>query len=478
MGKELIFSRYQKAIFDDVKNGTGNTVIIARAGSAKTTSLVESVKYIPKKKKTLFLAFNKSIQLELDDRINKSYIDIKTIHSKGLSTIRNAFGSKIKLDPDKTLNIIENILHEKGFRKFEKSKFDLAFSLCRVVNLCKGMLIDTPSKIDDLLDQFDIDIFDMEREDFIKTVCQTLGKCKAEKSCIDYGEMVWFPFVFGLKFEQYDMVFIDEFQDLNAAQLHIALSSCKKDGRIIAAGDDRQVLYGFNGVDINSLDVIVKKLNAKVLPLPISYRCPQAVIKLAQEIVPDIEAAIYADEGEVKYIPEEDFLLQVKPGDFILSRINAPLIYNCLALLRMGVPANIQGRDVGANLAYMIKKSEKTTVPDFLKWLAAWKISETVRLKLKNRDPILITDKAACLETLCDGARSLDQVRDNIKELFTDGDDKTERVMLSSIHRSKGMERDRIFILNKTLRRGMNKEEDNIYYVAVTRSKSKLFIVE
>jgi DNA helicase II / ATP-dependent DNA helicase PcrA len=475
---KLIWSDYQNAIFEDIKNGKDgeNTVVIARAGSSKTTSLVEGVKYIPKKKKTLFLAFNKSIQLELDDRINKSYIDIKTLHSCGLATIRAAFG-KVAIDPDKTLNIIQAILQEKGFKKFEKQKFDLAFSLCRAVNLCKGTLIDIPSKIDVLLDKFDIDILDMEREEFIKTICQTLRKCKETREVIDYGEMVWFPYIYGMQIKKYDRVFIDEAHDLNAAQLHIALSSCKKNGRILAVCDNFQVIYSWNGVEIESVDLLVKRLNAKVLSLPVSYRCAKNIVKLAQEIVPDIQAAPNAIDGEIKHISEDNFLLQVKPGDFVLSRINAPLIYHCLALLRMGVPANIQGKDVGNNLAYMIKKSEKTTVPEFMKWLDNWKATEIARLRAKNRDPILIIDKAACLETLCEGTHSLDNVLDNIKVLFNDGDSST-RAIFSTIHRSKGLQRERVFILWNTLKRNMTQEELNVEYVAITRTQKNLFIVE
>jgi hypothetical protein len=193
--------------------------------------------------------------------------------------------------------------------------------------------------------------------------------------------------------------------------------------------------------------------------------------------VPDIQSAPNAKEGRVETISDKDFLNKVKPGDFILSRINAPLIYHCLALLRMGVPANIAGKDVGANLTYMIKKSEAKTVVEFLAWLDGWKKSEIARLQAKHRDPILILDKAACLEALCENERSLENVKDNIKELFHDGDDST-RVICSSIHKSKGLERDRVFLLVNTLRRELNTEENNICYVAWTRAKDMLFLVK
>ena len=47
-------SEYQKKIFEFVTKGTGNAVINAKAGSGKTTTLVEAMKLIPEKEKVLF----------------------------------------------------------------------------------------------------------------------------------------------------------------------------------------------------------------------------------------------------------------------------------------------------------------------------------------------------------------------------------------------------------------------------------------
>ncbi len=472
---KVIYSQYQKDIFENIQNGSGNTVVFARAGCGKSFCLIEGVKYIPKKLKSLFVAFNTSVAKELDERISKSYISARTLHSVGRSTIVNTFG-KIVLDPDKSLNIIQNILHKRGYKKFDKEKFNIASSLLKAVNLCKGCLIDIPSKIDILLDEFDIDTFELSREEFINIICQSLRECKEVKNVIDYGDMIWLPYVYGMRFKQYDRVFIDEAHDLNAAQLHIALNSCKKGGRILAVLDDFQVLYSFTGVKIDAADILIKRLNAKVLPLPISYRCPKAVIKLAQEIVPDIQAAPNAKEGEVKVVLENVFLSLVRPGDFILSRVNAPLIYYCMELIRNKIPANIAGRDIGRGLAYLVRKSETKTVNEFLKWLGKWKQEEIDRLKQKGRDPVIILDKAACLENLCGGKKTTDQIIDDINELFSDAD-ANDIVVLSSIHRAKGLERDNVFLLDFTLRRGMNRSEDNIAYVGFTRARKSLFLV-
>ena len=71
--------------------------------------------------------------------------------------------------------------------------------------------------------------------------------------------------------------------------------------RILAVADDKQVLYSFIGVDIDSVELLTKKtFNAKIPKITnLPYRCAKNIVKLAQEIVPDIEAAPNAKNGEV-----------------------------------------------------------------------------------------------------------------------------------------------------------------------------------
>jgi DNA helicase II / ATP-dependent DNA helicase PcrA len=473
------YSLYQEDIFNDIAHGEGHTVVIARAGSGKSFSIIEGIRHIPKKingkpTKTLLVAFSKKIAENFEDKV-PSYCLVKTCHALGNLAIRNAFGP-IPLDPDKGLNVIIDILKEK--HKIDgKEKFATALAINRALSLCKNCLIDTPSKIDDLLDRYDINVLELDRKQVISVICLALRRGKEIKTCIDFQDMIQWPYVFHLPIPTFQRVMIDEAQDISAAQLHLALSACSKDGRILACGDDRQVIFSWAGVDINSIDIIKKRLNAKVLELPISYRCATNIIKYAQEIVPDIQAAPNAKDGKITHINENNFLAEVKVGDFILSRVNAPNIYYCLALLKMGVKANIQGKDVGAGLAYIIKKSDKNNVNDFLDWLKDWKKSETERLHSKGKDATIIVDKSSCIEALCEDAKSIDDVLVNIKDIFTDGDDH-DRVMLSSIHAAKGLERNRVFLLVDTFRYGDGVEEQNLKYVARTRAKEELFLVQ
>lgn len=466
------WSKFQKDIFRDINSGQGHTVVIARAGSGKTSTIVEGFKYLPKGKKTLMVAFNKSIAEELKQRA-PSYVDVMTLHSLGFRAIKQSFGAGVILENDKCNELIKTLIGD------DYDMWEVNQSIAKCVSLCKGFLVDTPARIGDLIDKFGIEIFDYTREKFTELVIKTLGLCKAKKDVVDFDDMIWFPFVYRLNVGKFDVVFVDEAQDLNQAQIAMVLSANKMDGRIIAVGDPAQSIYQFRGADSEAIPNFIEKLKAKTLPLSVTYRCPKKVVALAREIVPDIEAADNAPDGTVEEVPAEQILKLVQPGDFVLSRTNAPLIKHCMALLKAGIPANIQGRDVGSNLQYFIKKSKAKTIIQFTEYVNAWREQEVKRLLAEKKDPIATVDKAECLLNLCEGTLTIKDLKETIDKLFNDVNDDS-KVIFSTTHKAKGLERDRVFVLTNTYRYGpgVEGEEANLWYVAVTRSKSELYLVK
>lgn len=465
------WSAFQKDIFRDIAKGIGHTVVIARAGSGKTSTIVEGFKYLPRGKKTLMVAFNKAIAEELKQRA-PSYVDVMTLHSLGFRAIKQSFGANVVLENDKAHMLISTLIGD------DRDMWEVNQSIAKCVSLCKGFLVDTPSKIGDLIDKFGIEIFDYSREKFIELVIKTLGLCKAKKNVVDFDDMIWFPFVYRLNVGKFDVVFVDEAQDLNQAQIAMVLSACKMDGRIIAVGDPAQSIYQFRGADSEAIPNFVNKLKAKTLPLSVTYRCPKKVVSLAQEIVADIVAADDAKDGVVEDVPVEQLLKLVKPGDFVLSRTNAPLVKHCMALLRAGIPANIQGRDVGSNLIYFIKKSKAKTINAFIEYVNTWREQEIKRLLSEKKDTMVAIDKAETLLNLCEGTLTIKDLKETIEKLFNDVDD-SSKIIFSTTHKAKGLERNRVFILTNTYRYGpgVEGEEANLWYVAVTRSKSELYLV-
>lgn len=467
------WSKYQLAIIDNIKNGSGHTIIEALAGCAKTSTIIESLYHVPKNKKTIVLAFNKSIQVVLKSRCPAN-IEAITFHALGMRAIKQKFGA-VELDDNKVYTIINN-LHD-----FEH---DMVSSLYDTVAFCKYGIVGTPAGIEEVIMRFGIDLCDMDMDSFVKLVMDILAIDKEQTSVIDYNDMCWFPHVHNLFLGKYDLIFVDEAHDLNLSQMSMAKKLCNTNGRIIPVLDMQQNIYSWRFSDVSIILDMKKDPTTKVLSLPITYRCPKAIVELAKNWVPEFTACENAEEGNIEEISVNELLKLAKPGCFILSRTNAPLIDLCLTFIRNGQKANIRGRDIGKQLLSLIKKSKKKQIASFIEWLKVWKDSEVKRLtKIKsNTDSVL--DRYECLVALCQENKTLEQVKTKIDELFNDVDQKNI-ITLSSVHRAKGDERENVFVLRWTFSTWLDKawmtdkpnEPMNIAYVAISRSKKNLFIV-
>jgi len=472
---KIVPSPFQKAIYYNVAKEKGHLIVEALAGSGKTTTLIESFKFVPRGKKTIALAFNKIIQEELKSRA-PSYVEALTFHSLGLRAIKQRFGA-VTTDWYKIDNIIKDI--------DKKIEHDLADNIKATVEQCRNALIDHPKGIDALISQFGIDTCEMDRKEFILFVIKVLTKDKSITDIIDFGDMCYFPFVYNLNLGKYDYVYVDEYQDLNKAQLVMAKKCANPiGGRIIIFGDRYQDLYSWRGSDSTLVEELKEETDTKILTLPISYRCPVAITTLARSWARDIQPTTWAKQGSIDNITLTKLYQIIKPGCFVLSRTNAPLIKVCMALIRQGTRANIRGRDIGSQLSSLIKKSKKKQIPAFLKWLENWKDEEVEKLRAKKMNPENVLDRVECLTNLCDELSSLEEVKKKIDELFNDTDEKSI-VILSSVHRAKGLEREVVYLLKWTFRawldnvpHGMTENEEmNIAYVAATRTKDALHLV-
>lgn len=474
------WSIFQKKIFlDATDKGKGHTIVEARAGSGKTSTLIESLKYIPKGKRVIALAFNKNIQKELSERA-PSRVSCFTFHSLGLQGIKQRFGM-VEIDDNKVFNIVKDLIDSRD-------EYDLISNICDTVAFCKYSLRDTPSGIEDIILEFGIDVCGLEQKEFIKLVIQTLTKDKAQINKVDFNDMCWMPFVYDIPLGTYDYVYVDEYQDLNKSQLIMAKKVCSSNGgRMMVFGDEKQDLYSWRSSDASLVRELKNEPNAKVLELPISYRCPKKVIELVKPYVKNITCPDTAKEGEINEISVNEMYKLANGGCFILSRTNAPLIKICLNFIRNGKKCNIKGRDIGKNLTSLIKKSKKKQIPAFLKWLNNWKEEEAAKLIAKGIKTDNLVDRCECLESFCEDLGSLEEVKEKIEELFNDTEEKNI-IMCSSIHKSKGLERDEVFLIHWTFRKWFNDVEDleedfndeelNIAYVASTRTKDKLYLVD
>lgn len=472
-----IWSGYQCAIFDDVASGIGDTVVRARAGTGKTTTIVQALKSVPAGLSVAFFAFNKSIATELQSRAPAG-VEVSTLHSFGFSAVRYAFCG-VRVDAKKLDRIVTD------FYGTGRETVEIRNAVSKIVAFAKGNLCHEAAEIGAMIDAM-IDAGQLEwpndpgltMDRLVQESAQILSRCKSDTRSIDFDDMIWFPCVHDLACRQFDRIFVDETQDLNRAQITLAMKARKANGRICAVGDDRQAIYAFRGADSNALDNVARALGAKVLPLSITYRCASSIVDVAKQIVPDYEAAPNAPAGLVEQRTVEQLKTQVKPGDFVISRTNAPLVGICLSLLRAGIPATVAGRDIGANLISLVRKTKAVDVGDLAQKIDEWAKAEIERLSRRVPPPEAaiesVNDRAECINAIAEGAASVDDVIRKIEGLFSDTDD-SRRVVCTTTHKAKGLERDRAWMLSWTYKRGKNTEEDNLYYVAVTRARRELY---
>jgi superfamily I DNA/RNA helicase len=305
-----------------------------------------------------------------------------------------------------------------------------------------------------------------------------------EDGVVDFSDMLYLPIKQRLSRGEYDVVVVDEAQDMNRAQLDLAEMVLKEDGRIVVVGDRHQAIYGFRGADSNSMSRLAEKFEGKHLPLTVTYRCSKRVTEVAQQYVPDLQCADSNPEGSVSELPATKLLEVVQPGDFILSRANGPLIPICLSLIRMGKRARLAGRDLGRSLINIIMRLDKFNgrTDVLLQKLGQWSAQQmTVAADDEDRKK-LVADQVLCIRELAEDYERVADLTAGIEKLFVDVEGATnDMVVCSTVHKAKGLEADRVFLLRATFKdlpgRPLSTEEKNIRYVAITRSKRDLFWV-
>jgi superfamily I DNA/RNA helicase len=90
----------------------------------------------------------------------------------------------------------------------------------------------------------------------------------------------------------------------------------------------------------------------------------------------------------------------------------------------------------------------------------------------------LIRDQVATIIAIVDGLGSVAEIEPRVQSIFADtGKEGNNAVILSTVHKAKGLEWNRVFIICPTFK-FKGGQEDNIKYVAITRAKNHLTYVE
>ena len=215
----------QEAIWNAIENTESHVFVNAGAGTGKTFTIVEGANRISGQS-AAFLAFNKSIATELQERLPAD-VEAKTFHAFGFAAIRNA-GIKTKVNNYKVNQIIKDLLG---------ADYHIA-PLKKLISLVKGSMVSggDKSSIRALIDEYNIQFESQREEDLaINSVNTILSMCSSQTHHIDFDDMVWMPLVNNYPLPTYDILFVDEAQDFNESQREL-ISRCVNGGRCIIVG--------------------------------------------------------------------------------------------------------------------------------------------------------------------------------------------------------------------------------------------------
>ena len=483
-------------------------------------AMMESAKF----KSIIMMAFNNSIYEEFAKRVPDG-VEATNTHKFGSRVVRNAYGS-IAVNKFRVRDIIARHYNTSSKRLMRKWPTEIK-AMENLAGLCKVNLLNgTREELEHLTSAYHVDTGDFQDRVY-RMVPAILEECMkvGEHREMDFNDMLWLPIVLGLPIPKYDLCLADEAQDFNKAQHQLTLNAGH---RLMYVGDERQAIYSFCGADCRSLHNLEATLSRQeqgviTLPLTVTRRCGKAIVREANKYVEDFHTHPDNPEGKIGHLKMEDtpctecdgtgncpypelseeydycpvclgkgtieFHHFVKEGDMVLCRCNAPLVQQCFRFLKRGIKANINGRDVARGLISTVDRMKATTMAQFHENLEAWHHAERVK-ETQKRNPCeakleAIDDRVVCIQMFAEGKKTIDEIKQSIDQIFSNSD--VEGVLFSSIHRAKGLESDRVFLMmpekEAPIPHPMAKSADakeqemNLLYIAITRAKNEFYYV-
>jgi superfamily I DNA/RNA helicase len=479
------WSQYQLDIFDAIRERPDNLLVQAVAGSGKTTTIVEGMSYADGQ--PLFLAFNKSIATEIASRITRG--EAKTLNALGHRIVMQNW-PKAQLNANRVRDAVSDGLK---ILKRDNPLKDTGYAITRAISLAKanayglaGMPAVEPQGFSDLIDSYDLGVAADDLDGAGEIAYAVWKSLRNDNLTFDFDDQLYLPLYHEWEFPQPGCLFVDEAQDLSPVQ-HGMLAAMLE-ARLIAVGDRYQAIYGFRGAAIDSMDQMKRQFNMSELPLSISYRCAQSVVREAKRLVPHIEWREGAPEGlvisrealnDLDGAPVTDDPLFFENGVLVLSRTNAPLFRVIMAHVRARRPCRVLSNFLDSFQSW-IRGFRKTYCRDLLPRLDAWYEKEREALKERGASKsrlMALRDKWETAKLLAGEFTTVVEMLAMLKSL---SEGRTGPIF-STIHKAKGLEAERVYLLRPDLcpapwvdpNSDQWQQEQNLLYVAITRAENE-----
>ena len=476
--------------------------ILGPPGTGKTTRLINYVKTFVKLgtpiEKIGYFAFTKKAAEEATNRMLDYHTAFERKNLKHFRTLHSLAFNQLGM---KKSNVMQDEHYEDIGRKLgievtvysngeEKTGFvDSDSEYFNIINAAR--IKEIPIE-----DEYNTDMYSQDLDQNLLYILRDeLDNYKKAYGLKDFTDMIE-KFIVAELCPKYDVVFIDEAQDLSPIQWKMFDALKKNSKHVILAGDDDQAIYGWAGADVKRF----QQEPAKEIVLPQSYRVPKCVQHIADNIldrIPDErrikkEWKARDEEGDVYFGTAIEDVPLHKGKWLVLARYNDKLIKLKPTL-----------REMGIYFEYKNRKSYKTRLYDaiqnYTRWTKGSLLSISECKDLFEYFGKEFPGKEERLYDLKEFGYSFTQQwfevfetepEDSlyIRDMLQVGEklSKEARVKLSTIHAAKGGEADNVLLIldnTKTIREAIEKspdkedEENRIWYVGVTRTKQNLYIL-
>lgn len=468
-------SEYQIAIYDEIRTGTANIQAEAGPGSGKSTTAFNGIKLV--KSPCLYLAFNKHIQEYAESKLHNTWADTKTFHGFGLSLISRHLGRKPNVNFDKVSNYVDGLDSLKFLSSIKK-----AISAMRQA----GFLSYDKKDIEDFINERTEDCITngndaktyLEIHQYLLSasyaIREILIALDQDFKNIDYDDMQRLVVIHNL-IERikvgYKFVVIDEAQDMNPYQIALIAQLVKIGIRVMCIGDRMQAIYAFRGASETSMDDILKITNAVELTLPISYRCKSVICDFINEAFQGFtrfDIIPHQQGGEINVLTNRSVIDDIMYNKYklVISATNLPLIKIWYTLIKRGYPSSLKGAGITTKIKNQIKSYRTTNIVEIMNDLRK-------HMNLPRVSPAR-KDFLESIVYLINALRPYDK-NDFLKkiDIIEKQDCETD---LHTVHSSKGLEGQRVMVLNNTWFNGS--QDRNMMYVAYSRPSDMLTLAK
>ncbi|MBI3231775.1 MAG: UvrD-helicase domain-containing protein [Candidatus Doudnabacteria bacterium] len=377
--RELL-ENLNKEQLEAVKHGQGPLLIVAGAGTGKTTVITRRIAYLIEQKlakphEILALTFTEKAAGEMSERVDLllplGYIDtwISTFHSFCERILKNhALDIGLSNDFELLDGIRQWILVYKNFEKFDLDYYRPLGNPNRFIDAllshfsrCKDELISpddylkyaessrlktdqvntTPSRqrrnIPPILGgDEEATPSEVARLEEVANAYHTYQKLLLDNNYLDFGDLINYtlelfkkrPKILEYYQKKFKYILVDEFQDTNFAQFQLVKLLAGDEKNLVVVGDDDQSIYKFRGASVSNILKFKEEYpRAKQITLVDNYRSGQNILDMAYKFIqannPDRLEIKLKINKRLRAFVSSPGQIEVLEGDDLSGELNA-----------------------------------------------------------------------------------------------------------------------------------------------------------